>query len=310
MSCGPSRWATLVAGAIAVIWGLCFVLIQSSMSDSTPLSSAGTRSLLGGLALGVWVFARSRGNQGIRLPRLTDIAFLALANAVVAFGAMYLAAERATAVIASVLAGGQPILLAVTGRLVFGDPLAKAASWGLGLGLAGVILIATSASGQTSGIGVALALLSAAAPVAGTVRMRRLADRIDIPAATSAQFLIGGMVLLVAAAWFEDLSSTSWSTELVISLVILGVVGTGLAYPVWFTLLKSVSLVTLGAALFMVPLVGVVGGLMVGDRPAPLDWIGVVVILVGIALVMSQRLGDRPAAVDPEAARLEPGAGQ
>ncbi|MEX0888639.1 MAG: hypothetical protein WD062_02310 [Chloroflexota bacterium] len=44
------------------------------------------------------------------------------------------------------------------------------------------------------------------------------------------------------------------------SLLVLGVIGTGLAYLAWFCLLDLVSLVFLGAVLFLVPITGVVAG--------------------------------------------------
>ena len=247
-----ARWPVLAAVLVAVVWGLCFVLIRSSMEDTTALFSAGLRGLLGGLVLGAWVMVHDRSGTHWRLPRLSDLVFLALANAGVAFGAMYLAAERAAAMTASVLAGVQPILLAVAGRALFGDRLGKAAAWGLSLGLAGVTLVAASASGSTSGVGVALALVAAAAPAAGTIRMRRLADRVDIAATTAAQFLLGRTILVVAAVGLEDVSATRWSVGLIVWLVILGVVGTGIAYAIWFTLLRSLSLVALGGSLFLV----------------------------------------------------------
>lgn len=149
-----------LAASVAVVWGLCFVLIRSSLNETTPLISAGFRSLLGGLTLTAWI-ARSDKSVGSRLrrglPGITDLIFLALANSAIAFGAMYLAAERAAAIVASILAGVQPLMLAIAGPVLFGDRLGKLAGAGLALGMAGVTLVATTASGVTTGVGVASA---------------------------------------------------------------------------------------------------------------------------------------------------------
>lgn len=293
-----------VAAAVALVWGLCFVLIRLSMDETTPLFSAGVRALLGGLVLGTWVATGGRHTGRRRYPSFPDLVYLALTNAAIAFGAMYLAAERSTAVIASVLAGGQPILLAVAGWLLFGDRLGKVAGWGFGLGLLGVGLVGASASGPTTAAGVVLALLAAAAPALGTIRMRRLVSSVDVAATTAAQFLLGGVVLVLLAAGFEDLSATRWSAGLVVSLGILGVLGTGLAYAVWFALLDKVGLVVLGGFLFTVPVVGVAGGLVTGERPGPGEAAAALVILVGIALVMWDGVHDR---TDPDAHGTAPG---
>lgn len=68
-------------------------------------------------------------------------------------------------------------------------------------------------------------------------------------------------------------------------LVVLGVLGTGLAYPGWFWLLGRLSLVRLGAALFLVPVVGVVAAVVLGERPAPVELAGMTLALAGVGLV-------------------------
>ncbi|MEX0700452.1 MAG: DMT family transporter [Acidimicrobiia bacterium] len=283
-----NHWLALAA-CVAVLWGLCFVLIQSSLNESTPLISAGLRSLLGGVTLAAWI-ARPGGPVDLPprrgLPRLGDVIFLSVTNSTIAFGAMYMAAERATPVIASILAGAQPLMLAIAGRAIFGDRLGKVAGVGLAVGLGGVTLVAATASGLTTGVGIALALLASAAPVAGTIRMRQLLFRVDIASTAAAQFLLGGVILIVAGASVEDLSATRWSAGLVASLIVLGIAGTGLAYAVWFALLKHLSLVVLGAALLLVPVVGVAGGLVMGERLTLASSIGALVVLMGMGLVL------------------------
>ena len=61
--------------------------------------------------------------------------------------------------------------------------------------------------------------------------------------------------------------------------------GTGIAYVAWFWLLGRTSFVNLGTALFLVPVVGVVAGIVTGDRPAPVELGGIVAVLVGMAIV-------------------------
>jgi drug/metabolite transporter (DMT)-like permease len=74
---------------------------------------------------------------------------------------------------------------------------------GLAVAMAGVVLVATTSSGATSPDGVALALLATAAPAAGTVLMRRIAPTVDVLLTTSAQFLVGGTILVPVSALLE-----------------------------------------------------------------------------------------------------------
>ena len=291
--------AAALAALVAIIWGLCFVLIQASLPSPAPLLLGALRALIGGGVLVIWVaLLRWRSGTGRPAARVADtrakgsglpsiplLVALALANAAFALGAMYLAAGRAEAAVASILAGGQPLVLAAAGWALYSERLSLRAVTGLAVAMGGVVLVATTSSGATSLDGVALALLAAAAPAAGTVLMRKLAPTIDVLLTTSAQFLVGGAILAGVSAVLEPWSALSWSPAMLIGLLVLGVLGTGLAYVAWFWLLDRVSLVRLGAALFLVPVTGVVAAVLIGDRPAPVALVGIAAVLVGIGIV-------------------------
>ena len=286
-----------LAALIAVVWGLCFVLIQASLPNPAPLLLAGSRALIGGaiLAAGALLRAALRSLRAPppqaasaaaprALPSLGLVVALALSNVALAFGAMYLAADRAEAAVASVLTGGQPLLVAAAGWLWFGERGSRQSVLGLALGLGGVVLASSAAAGATSTSGVALALLAAGAPAAGTLLMRRLAGSVDLLVTTGVQFLLGGIILVAVSGLIEPWSQVRW-TAAIPGLLVLGVLGTGLAYLGWFWLLGRLSLVRLGAALFLVPVVGVAVAVAVGDRPSPVELAGVTLTLAGIGLV-------------------------
>ena len=101
--------------------------------------------------------------------------------------------------------------------------------------------------------------------------MRRLAPTVDVLVTTSAQFLLGGAMLLAVRALFEPWGALSWSLAMLPGLLVLGVLGTGFAYVAWFWLLDRISLVRLGTALFLVPVTGIVVAIVTGYRPRPVE---------------------------------------
>ena len=300
-----------LAFLVAVIWGLCFVVIQASLPSAAPLLLAGLRAMLGGAVLIGWIglirqrAARQAPRKGTahdrtprpQLPSLLVVIILALANAAIAFGAMYLAAGRAEAAVASILAGAQPLVLAVAGWVAFRERADLRIALGLGIAMGGVVLVATTSSGETSFDGVALSLLATVSPAVGTIVMRRLGTGVDLIATTGVQFLLGGLILVALSALMESWRDVSWSSTAVVGLIVLGVVGTGVAYGLWFWLLGRTSLVQLGTALFLIPVVGVVSGILTGDRLRPVELAAVLAILVGIGLVSLRRPGPAPAPV-------------
>jgi drug/metabolite transporter (DMT)-like permease len=296
-----------LAALIAVVWGLCFVLIQASLPNPAPLLLAGSRALIGGAILAAAVLLRA-ALHSLRappkaasaaahraLPSLGLVVGLALSNAALAFGAMYLAADRAEAAVASVLTGVQPLLLSAAGWLWFGERGSLRSVVGLALGLGGVVLAASAAAGATAIDGVALALLAAATPAGGTLLMRRLAGRVDLLATTAVQFLLGGAMLVAVSGLIEPWSAVGW-TAAIPGLLVLGVLGTGLAYLGWFWLLGRLSLVMLGAAMFLVPVVGVAVAVAVGDRPSPIELAGMTLAVAGIGLVAADPAARIPTA--------------
>lgn len=297
-----------LAALVAVVWGLCFVVIQASLPSPAPLFLAALRALIGGGVLAAWI-QLGRWRSGSRrqdadradragvlgpagpelkpfgLPSILLLVALALTNVALAFGAMYLAAGRAEAAVASILAGGQPLVLAAAGWALFSEQLSPRVVAGLAVAMAGVVLVATTSTGSTRPDGVGLALLATIAPAVGTILMRRLAPSVDLLLTTSAQFLVGGAILLAVSALLEPWGDLSWSPATLAGLLFLGVLGTGIAYLAWFWLLDRVSLVRLGAALFLIPVTGVAAAVMTGDRPAPVVLAGIAAVLVGIGIL-------------------------
>jgi drug/metabolite transporter (DMT)-like permease len=65
------------------------------------------------------------------------------------------------------------------------------------------------------------------------------------------------------------------------------VLGTAVAYWLWFVLSERVSATVATLTTLMVPVVGVLGAMaLVGDRPAALDWWGFGLVLAGAAMIV------------------------
>lgn len=281
------RPTAVVSLFVALVWGLCFVLIKASLPSPVPLLLAGLRAISGGIFLTAWVvLAPARQpRRGRGLPSWPVLLGAALLNATLAFGAMYLAAGRTEASVASILAGGQPIVLALAGWLVFGERLTTRSAAGLAVAMAGVVLIASAGPAEAGPEGISLALAAAVAPAAGTVLMRRVGDSIDLPATVAAQFVLGGVILVALSAVTESWSGLQWPNATIASLAILGVLGTGVAYAAWFWLLGRTSFARLGGVLYLVPVVGAVAALATGERLSAVELAGLLAVLAGVVIV-------------------------
>lgn len=100
------------------------------------------------------------------------------------------------------------------------------------------------------------------------------------------QMLIGAVPLAFLLMLTEDVSSLAWSAEFVLVLASLSVLGTSLAFWLWFAALEEVSLNQANAFTFLVPLIGLaLGAVFFGERFGWIQSAGLVLIVTGVVLV-------------------------
>jgi drug/metabolite transporter (DMT)-like permease len=134
---------------------------------------------------------------------------------------------------------------------------------------------------------MAAALGSALSWALGSVLFRRLGDRLPPVSLTFAKGAVGTLLLGVAAAF------VGWQPvgiEAAVLLALSGLLGIALGDTLFFMALNSlgaqatVILFTVGQVLTVVMAV-----LWLGERPNPMDWAGVGLILTGVTAVMWSR---------------------
>ena len=84
----------------------------------------------------------------------------------------------------------------------------------------------------------------------------------------------------------EDVSVLTWSTEFLVVLVGLAVLGSSLAFWLWFEALERVDLNRANAFTFLVPIFGLmIGAAFFGVRLVAVQIVGVVLVVIGNFLV-------------------------
>jgi drug/metabolite transporter (DMT)-like permease len=188
--------------------------------------------------------------------------------------------------LATVLTNTQPLIAAVLAYAALGERLGRGGVAGLLLGFAGILLIALSGSrGEgtiTTPLGVAYVLLGAVGVAGGNVLLKRLAGRVDPLMATAWQLLLGGLPLLLASLVFEAPFRVTWSVAFVVVLLALGLLGTALAFVLWFSLLARTELTRLNSFTFLTPVLALlIGVLFFSERMPPLELGGIGLTLAG-----------------------------
>ncbi len=278
------RRGTLGIVVLILAWGSTFAAVKVGLEDAPPLLFAGLRSVLGGATMAVLAATRSggprlRGNVGV-------YGWLTLLNVVGFFGLQTLTIMALPSGLAAVLIYLQPVLTGVLAAPLLGEALGIAKVAGLLLGFAGIVVVSAGAvRGHVSGLGVGLAVVSALVWSLGTIAVKLFQGRVDPWWAVALPFLVGGSVLTVVGLAVEG-AGVGWSWRFAAALGYAGLVGTALAWALWFALVGSGEASRASTYIFFVPLVSlVVGAVLLGERIGLSLLAGAALVIAGVSLV-------------------------
>ena len=289
-----SRASVVRLAALSCIWGASFFFIKVSLEGLSP-----TQVVLGRVTAGAVVLAVAVGVTGQRMrwswPLAGHLIFLAIVANALPFFLFAWGEERIASGLAGILNGTTPLLTLVLAMLLLPE---ESASWtrvaGLALGFAGVVLIVGPWRSGVTGDSVAgqLACLGAAAcyGVSFTYTRRFVAQRGDPPLLLAAGQLAAASLLLWIAAPAIASDPVDLTPRVLGSILALGGLGTGIAYLLFYALIRDETATTASMVTYLIPIVAVVLGVVVLDEP--LTWnafAGAAVVIIGV-LVAEGRL--------------------
>ena len=277
----------LLLGSLSLLWGSSFLLIAIAARGFDPLSFAFVRVSIGALALWALALALERKwprGRGLWL-RLAAMAAFGQAIPFVLLGD---AARRTGSGDLALMMGAAPIFAFLLARWIGDGPRWTAASvLGLGLGLAGVLVCVGPPQAGSSFLGRAEGFLAAFGYALGATLSRGASRAVGPSTAAAASMTLSALAL--ALAWWGSGGSAAALAAIpapsLAAMLALGLFNTALAYFLYFTLV-----VRMGAAFatlnnYVVPFVGLLlGALFLGERIALTAWIGLALVIAGIAL--------------------------
>jgi drug/metabolite transporter (DMT)-like permease len=299
----PKALLTLLA--LGATWGTSFLFIKVIVEETSALEVAQGRLFFGALAIGaVMAMRRTR----LRWPPSLwlQVAVWALVSLVAPFTLIAWAEEHIDSGTASVLNSTMPLFTTLFAAIfLMEEQLTPVRGAGLVVGFLGVIVLTggdiydfsdSSVLGQLAVVG------AAACYGAGAVYARGLLKQAEPLELSGAQLVLGAVLALPIMLGVRGTPDYSLSVEAWLSLLALGVLGTGIAIVAYLWLVDNVGSVRSSLVTYIIPIVGLSLGWAVLDESIGVNTIlGCALIIAGVAAVMrgqapsSQRL---PAADD------------
>jgi drug/metabolite transporter (DMT)-like permease len=290
---------------LAALWGSSFTMIKVSLEGLTP-----GQLVLSRLVLGAAVLTAIATLRHVRLPRSVEvwrhIAVAAVFGNVLPFLLLSYGEQSTGAGIAGVLIGATPLItLAMAAFAIPTERVTRRKVQGLLVGFAGVILVVGPWRGAAGPVDARLACLGAAFSYAiGFVYVRRfLSPRGIASLALAASQLIAAALLQAAVSPLLTWHRPNVDLRLAASVAVLGLLGTGLAYVLYFRLIGDAGATTASAVNYVVPVFAVVFSVVLLGEPVTWNLVaGGLVVLAGVAYA-ENRIGQlRSRAAQPVAA--------
>ena len=297
----PPRAARIDLGLFALLgffWGSSYLFIKIGVEDGlTPFTLITFRLLIGFLLLlTVVLVARERIPPFGRI--YGHLFVMGAINIAIPFSLITWAEQSVDSSVAAILNAAVPLFVLVIAAVFLKDErLSANRVLGLVVGFVGVAVLvgfdpSDLASGNLSG---EIALIGSTISYAcGAVYARRNIHglRPMIPAIFQVGF--GLLIVSVLAFVFENPLATQFTPASLFAVIWLGLLGSGLAYLVFFRLLGRWGATRTSMVAYLLPVVGIaLGALVLQEQVTLSTLIGTILVIGGIALVNS-RYGTRP----------------
>ena len=291
--------------ACALIWSTTWFAIRVCIGPGGYPTFAGA-AIRFVVATGIVAALVGLGVAG-RLPRdRRQRAWIALAGLMsgAGYGLVYAAETGISGGLAAVIFGTLPLWTALVTSLTGTERPSRASLVGLGVGLVGVLLIyqdRTSVSADQA-VGVLLVMASVVLCAIYTVMLKRHTRDAD-PLASNLLFLGAAAVALIVFAALYERRPAPWPLPLLptLALLYLAVMGSVVVFPIYFFLIKRMTLMAASTLLFIEPVLALVID-AIWERHVRLTagtYIGVAVTMVGVAVSLLIRPRPQPVPTPP-----------
>jgi drug/metabolite transporter (DMT)-like permease len=278
------KWFFLVL--LALIWGSSFILIKKGLVGLAPFQLGALRIIFAAL------FLLSIGFK--TLPKIPStqwryIALTALFGTFIPAFLFSIAQKHISSSVSSILNSLTPLNTLVLGVLFFGLTFKRAQIFGVFIGLAGslILILNGAANHPEQNYYFAILIVIASICYATNVNLikKYLSDLSPLAISTGnfSVMLIPALLILNFSGFFEIIEVPKVQHS-VLFIMVLGVIGTGIANIIFFKLIQISSPVFATSVTYLIPVVAFFWGLLDNEMLTPVQFFGAFIILVGVYL--------------------------
>ena len=278
------KWVYLMV--LALVWGSSFILIKKGLIGLTALQLGSLRIIFAA------VFLLLIGFKSLPKIPLHKWKFIALTSLFGTFIPAYLFAIAQTEIdssVSSILNSLTPLNTLILGALVFGLQFKRNQIFGILIGLIGSALLILNGAIHHPEQNYYYAILVLIASICYAVNVnliKKYLHDLSPLSITTGNFMVlffPASLILFFSGFFEVVHDVKVQ-EAVLFIMILGVVGTGIANILFFKLIQMSSPVFATSVTYLIPVVAFCWGLLDNEMLTPVQFFGAFIVLIGVYL--------------------------
>lgn len=271
-----------------MVWGSSFILMKKALLGVTPIQLGALRMIFSALFL---LMVGFKSLKKIKKKHWLYIVYTAIAGTFIPGFLFAFAIENIDSAIVSILNSFTPFNTLIIGALLFGFTFKKSQLLGIFIGLGGtlILILKGAAVNPNQNYWFALLIIIASMGYAFNANMikKNLSD-LDALAIVTGNFvllLIPAIVVLAFTDFFTEFKMDETGTSSLGYIIILSVVGTGIAKTIYNKLVQISTPIFSSSVTYLIPIVAIFWGFLDGESLQLVQVIGGLIILSGVYLV-------------------------
>ncbi|MFE3869850.1 DMT family transporter [Flavobacterium sp. ZS1P70] len=284
MNARQLKWVYLMI--LALIWGSSFILIKKGLVGLSALQLGSLRILFAAIFLLLIGF-----KSLTKIPK-EKWKYIALTSLFGTFIPAYLFAIAETEIdssITAILNSLTPLNTLILGAMAFGINFKRSQVWGVFIGLVGSMLLVFNGAINHPEQNYYYAILVIIASICYAINVnllkKYLHDLSPLSITTgNFAFLVIPTFLILSFSGFFEVVHVAKVQHSILFIMILGVVGTGIANILFFKLIQMSSPVFATSVTYLIPIVAFFWGLLDNEMLTSVQFFGAFIVLIGVYL--------------------------
>ncbi|MCA0174483.1 DMT family transporter [Bacillus sp. RAR_GA_16] len=277
--------------SLSLIWGMSFMFIKLLVPLVGPWGVVFFRCLLGAIAIFIYLLVRGRLQKLKGKLKWRSLILVGIMNALIPWGMIALSEERISSSLAATLNATTPLFTSILGALLFGRMLFLKQWSGILVGFIGVLFLIdldlqALLQGEWRGI-VPMLIATCCYGFASQYTKKNLigvpVDLLSFITLTSGA--IGGLLMMIVSGEGAIQFTMLLQRDILISLIGLGVFGSGLAYLLFYYMIQHGSAEFATLVTYLVPVTALIWGSLYLNETITLPMIiGLLGVFTGVYL--------------------------